>query len=119
MKKIYVDGEPKRIKETLFIDGVDAMGTYNFVFTSRFIDAYAGANILFVAPFGTRPFIDSSVSTGIGIGYKELKLTFRASLIWTPLVLSLVADEYYPEIGNIGTIVPLFLTLHIGAKLTI
>ena len=74
---------------------------------------------MFVAPFGTNPFLDSSVSTGIGIGYKEFKITLRTSLIWTPLVLSLVSDKYYPKIGNIGTLVPLFLTLHVGTKLTI
>ena len=119
LKKIYIDGENRRVKETLFIDGIDAMATYNFVFTSRIIDAYAGVNILFVAPFGTNPFLDSSVSTGIGIGYKEFKITLRTSLIWTPLVLSLVSDKYYPKIGNIGTLVPLFLTLHVGTKLTI
>lgn len=118
IKRIYVDGTPKSTKETLFIDGIDAMGTYNVVFTSRFIDAYAGINILLVAPFGVRPFMDSSVSTGIGIGYRGFKITLRSSLIWTPFVLSLVADEYYPKINNIGTLIPLFLTLHIGAKLT-
>ena len=119
LKEVYIDGESKIVKETLFIDGVDAMATYNFIFTSRFFDSYAGVNILFVAPFGTTPFLDSSVSTGIGVGYKEFKITLRTSFIWTPLILSLVVDEYYPKIGNIGTLIPLFLTLYVGAKLTI
>lgn len=108
-----------RLKEginnkTVFIDGVEFVGTYNFVFTSDFFDAYAGADILFVVPFPTRPFIDSIISAGAGFGYKSVKVMLRLDSVWTTLLYSAIgAEKIYPTIEG-KTMIPFFFAPRVG-----